>query len=153
MSAVVVFKAAQSGYHSTPGQFPDPWGSFEMAAAEKLPSNTTTQVRSRQPGWMDALVRPWPFLALFLVVFFSNALGSFFNVQYNQKLIVERLMSESQKDVFDNIVYPGYNAVAYCLGISLTVWLFMPLSRCRRMLRAGKTPSPERNWKGPANGS
>ncbi len=96
----------------------------------------------RWSKWLDGAVQRWPFLALFMVIFASNAVGSVFNVDYNRELIVERLMDSGQQWVFSSIAFPVYNGLAYTLGISLTLWLLVPLSRCRRKLRAGLTVPP-----------
>ena len=91
---------------------------------------------------LDAAVQRWPFVAVFLVIFASNAIGSIFNIDYNRELIVERLLDPGQQRVFTNIAFPIYNVLAYTLGVSLTLWLLVPLSRCRNRLRAGLPVPP-----------
>jgi adenylate cyclase len=91
--------------------------------------------------WL-ALVRRWPFVALFVIVIVSNAAGSFFNFVYNIKLIVERHLDAAQTRVFWDVAAPAYNLVAYpaCLGV--TLYLLWPLIRCRHKQRTGQPVSP-----------
>ena len=117
--------------------------------APPLPSHDSTgplAAGRRRGGWLDAIVQRWPFVALFLLVLVSNAFGSFFSSGYNQLLIVNRLMDEAQVRAFWRVAFPVYNAIAYTLGIGLIVWLLLPLSRCRRRLRANRPVAP-RNWR------
>jgi adenylate cyclase len=96
----------------------------------------------RPRAWLDAFVQRWPFVALFLVILLSNAFGSIFNSGYNMLLIVNRLMDDQQRAAFRQVAFPIYNGVAYPLGIGLIVWLLLPLSRCRRRLRANRPVQP-----------
>ena len=105
-------------------------------------STPTNPSGGRWSRRFDAAVQRWPFVAVFLVIFASNIVGSVFNIDYNRQLIVERLMDAGQQHVFSNIAFPVYNALAYTLGIGLTLWLLVPLSRCRTKLRAGMTLPP-----------
>jgi adenylate cyclase len=96
-------------------------------------------------GWLltqlDWFVSRQPFLSLFVVIFASNALGSFFNIRYNNDLIVAHHLTMAQKQVFYRVALPLYNAVAYPVGISLTIYLLWPLARFRNRLRAGQQVS------------
>src|SRR5207249_3949364 len=75
---------------------------------------------------------------LFGLIFLSNGMGSLFNIAYNNLLIAEHYMNAQQREVFASTAIPLYNCVVYPLGISLTVYLLVPLVRCRRRLRAGE---------------
>jgi adenylate cyclase len=90
----------------------------------------------------DWMVGRKPFVCLFAVLLLSNALGSFFNLTYNNELIVARYLDETQQRVFTHVALPVYNAVAYPVGIGITIYLLVPLSRCRKRLRAGQSVPP-----------
>jgi adenylate cyclase len=114
-----------------------------------LPSpNGTTARLGREPrrGWLlrglDPLVARMPFVMLFLVIFLSNAVGSYFNISYNLELIVAHHLDAAQKDVFKHVALPLYNAVVYPVGIGLTIYLLLPLARYRKRLRAGQSVPP-----------
>jgi adenylate cyclase len=98
--------------------------------------------RRRLRLWLWAKATRFPFVSLFFLVFASNLLGSFFNIGYNYLLIVKCYMDEHQQDVFQHVASPLYNIVAYPAGIGLTIWLILPLVRCRKRLRAGQEVAP-----------
>src|SRR4030095_15309096 len=54
-----------------------------------------------------------PSAALLVIVIVSNLMGSWFNIAYNERLIVRRQLTEAQRDVFWRVMVPVYNAVAY----------------------------------------
>jgi adenylate cyclase len=89
-----------------------------------------------------AFFRRWPFLSLFLIVVASNAAGSFFNISYNKLLVVDRVLDERQRAVFENVALPSYNLLAYPICLGIVVFLLRPLRRCRRALLAGDPVAP-----------
>lgn len=78
----------------------------------------------------DRFARRQPFIYWFLLVVVSNLAASVFNIVYNIELIVNRLMDEGQKIVFEGIALPIYNLVAYPVGLGLMIILIFPLARC-----------------------
>jgi adenylate cyclase len=102
-----------------------------------------------------AAARPWsrafhafarrrPFLTLFLLVAASNVAGSFFNIYYNQLLIVESYLDARQKEVFASVALPLYNLLAYPIFLGVVLYLLIPLRSCRTALLAGTPPPPDR---------
>jgi adenylate cyclase len=90
-----------------------------------------------------AFARQWPFLSFFLLVVLSNVVGSYFNIAYNQELIVEPFLTGPQRAAFWNVLYT-YNALAYSIGFGLIVYFLRPLARCRSDLRGGHPVTPAR---------
>src|SRR5262245_48793169 len=66
---------------------------------------------SRLARWIFELARRHPFIGFVLVVILSNVTGSYFNVTYNQELIVSRLTPEQVEAFW--ALFRSYNAVAY----------------------------------------
>lgn len=141
MPALVVFKAPPGSYYSNSDRTSDQAESAEMLAPLTMPPEPGPKARPASRGvaaFFDAIALRWPFAFVFLLVFFSNGLGSFFNISYNARLIVANFMDADQQDVFWNIAFPWYNVVAYAMGISLTIYLLYPLARARSAMMAGK---------------
>jgi class 3 adenylate cyclase len=80
---------------------------------------------------------------LFVVAVFSNLAASLFQIGYNHELIVRPLLDERQTAAFKQLVL-GNNLVMFTICLTWAAWLFLPLSRCRRDLLAGKTVEPDR---------
>jgi adenylate cyclase len=80
-----------------------------------------------------------PFLALVLLVIFSNVAGSGFNFGYNVFVILNGYMDESQKAAFWDVASLLYNVIAYPVCLSTMIVLLWPLMKCRRQLLAGVT--------------
>ncbi|HXG12272.1 MAG TPA: adenylate/guanylate cyclase domain-containing protein [Gemmataceae bacterium] len=100
------------------------------------------------PGqcWMRlplALVYRRPFLCFFLLGVLCNLVGSAFNFVYNKLLIIDVLSAE-QRAAFWNWIAPGYNVVAYPLGLGVMLYLLWPLPRCLGDLRAGRSVGPDK---------
>jgi adenylate cyclase len=93
-----------------------------------------------------SLARRHPFAGFFLLVILSNVAGSYFNVTYNQELIVSRL-TEPQARAFWRIVLPTYNAVAYTGALAAILYFILPLRRCREALLAGRPVSSQELWR------
>ncbi len=89
-----------------------------------------------------AFARRRPFLCFFLLILASNLAGSFFNITYNQQLIVARYLDQSQKEVFQWVALPAYNLLAYPIPVAVGIWLVRPLRACRRRLLAGEGVEP-----------
>jgi adenylate cyclase len=144
MSALVVFKAAPGSYYSDPELLITPSGPPPMLAPLQSSNQSSGPMSpsGRCRAWLDGVVQRRPFVTLFLLVFLSNIVGSFFNVEYNRRLIVQYLMDEHQRDAFRHVALPVYNAIAYPVGIGLMIWLLVPLARCRKHLRASRPVSP-----------
>src|SRR5437667_8569719 len=91
MSALVVFKAAPGSYYSDGDLSALDSGWPEMlaplqAADRAAPSQPKT---NRGPAALfHFLATRFPFLSLFVLIFFSNGLGSGFNIGYNMLLIM-----------------------------------------------------------------
>ena len=140
MSALVIFKAAPGSYYieredvSALSEFQD------MPAVPPSSADLTASTSVRRClAWLDALVRRWPFAAVLLLIFGSNAFGSVFNIGYNRELIVNRLLDETQQAVFHDIAFPLYNLIVYPIGLGITVWLIVPVARSWRLMRRGQT--------------
>jgi adenylate cyclase len=145
MSALVVFKAAPGSYYSDPGTTPTHDGTPAMLKPLESANGTAAPREQRGAGLLaplDFLANRWPFVSLFLLVFFSNGLGSYFNWEYNKQLIAARYMDDAQRDAFWYVAVPWYNAVAYPLGVALTILLLLPLARCRQKLLASEQVPP-----------
>lgn len=78
-----------------------------------------------------------PFVALLFLIIASNAAGSFFNIAYNDELIVRRCLDDAQRAAFWDVAFPIYNLVAYPLCLFIAAALMRPLARCLRDLRSG----------------
>ncbi len=83
-----------------------------------------------------------PFLSFLLLVFLSNAVGSYFNIAYNRELIVRRSLTPAQVDAFWRVLVPAYNLAAYPLALGLVLLLLRPLRRAWRRLRQGLPVPP-----------
>jgi adenylate cyclase len=92
-------------------------------------------------GAFVTLLRRRPFLGLFGLIILSNAAGSFFNIEYNQHLVIGRYMDDAQKAAFVPVML-GYNVVAYGAGLALILYLLLPLMRCRKKLLCGEAVAP-----------
>ena len=84
-----------------------------------------------------------PSAALLLIVIFSNLMGSWFNIAYNERLIVRHQLTDVQRDVFWRVLVPVYNAVAYPIALGVVLLLMSRVAGCLRKLRAGEAPSAE----------
>jgi adenylate cyclase len=119
-----------------------------MIAPLPTPKRPPGYLEGDEPGrgWLlvglDWLAVRKPLVMLFFVIFLSNAVGSFFNISYNLGLIVAHHLDDQQRRVFTDIAVPLYNIVVYPIGIGLTIWLLLPLARCRKRLRAGQPVPP-----------
>src|SRR5438552_483488 len=137
MSALMVFKAGPGSYYIHPEGFPTLPGTADMLAPLQTANDAASPAQQKRRG-LGALLRAFvirfPFLSLFGLIFLSNGMGSFFNIAYNHLLIAKRYMNDPQREVFTSTAIPLYNCVVYPLGISLTVYLLVPLVRCRRRL-------------------
>jgi adenylate cyclase len=94
--------------------------------------------------YLKAAAYRWPFLCFFLLAVASNAAGSLFNIAYNYSLIVQYHLTEPQQKAAWEKVSVGYNLVAYPVCLGAVLYLLVPLSRCRRDLRAGREVKPAR---------
>jgi adenylate cyclase len=88
-----------------------------------------------------AAIHRWPFASFFLLVILSNLVGSYFNIAYNERLIVRHHLTVAQRDAFWNVMVPAYNLVAYSVAFLVIVRLLLPIARTRRDVRGG-TPVP-----------
>jgi adenylate cyclase len=79
-----------------------------------------------------------PSAALLLIVIVSNLMGSWFNIAYNERLIVRHQLTEAQRDVFWRVMVPAYNAVAYPIALGIAFLLMARVAWCLRKLRAGQ---------------
>ena len=52
-------------------------------------------------------------------------------------------MDAAQQAVFGSVAIPVYNCIAYPVGIALTIYLLLPVARCRRRLLAGEAVPPK----------
>jgi adenylate cyclase len=93
--------------------------------------------RPRTAGPPSGFVGRHPVLCLFLIIFASNAAGSYFNISYNDELIVQRWLDEAQRAAFWEVAFPAYNALVYPVCVAIAVALLWPLGRGLRDLRAG----------------
>ena len=82
-----------------------------------------------------------PSAALLLIVIFSNLMGSWFNIAYNERLVVRNQLTDAQRDVFWRVMVPVYNAVAYPIALGVVLLLMTRVAGCLRKLRAGEAPS------------
>jgi adenylate cyclase len=110
---------------------------MEPTTTSLLRDTTWRTPVQRTAAALYALFRRWPFLSLFALVVISNGFGSYFNIEYNHQLIVNRLLDADQQRVFHELAVPVYNGVAYPLCLGLMIYLLWPLVRCRRALLAG----------------
>jgi len=119
------------------------YGTLQMPVAQpslrQSPGRFAAAIRP--VAWADAVARRFPIAGVLICIFFSNILGSVFNIGYNTELIVNRLMDPDQKWVFAKVAFPFYNLVVYPVGFSLTIWIIVPVARCRRSLRLGRATS------------
>jgi class 3 adenylate cyclase len=92
-------------------------------------------------GWWHALSQRYPFAMLFVLLLASNVAGSVFSVVYNFEVIA-RYMDADQLWVFQGVAIPLYNALAYPICLGVTLYLFWPMRRCLRLLRAGEPVEP-----------
>lgn len=107
---------------------------------ETLPRDSASSA-TPSGGLLLSAARRHPFLAFCLLVVLSNVVGSYFNITYNQRLIVGHYLDESQRAAFWKVLYL-YNAVAYTAGVCAMVYLLRPLARCRQCLRRGQEIDP-----------
>jgi adenylate cyclase len=91
-----------------------------------------------------AALHRWPFASFILLVILSNLVGSWFNIAYNERLIVRHHLTPAQRDAFWHVMVPAYNLVAYPIGLIVIVVLFLPIALARRGLRAGRPVPPAR---------
>jgi adenylate cyclase len=92
-------------------------------------------------GPLHRLALRYPFAVFLLLVLLSNIAGSAFSISYNLGFI-QKYMDQAQRDAFNNVAIPLYNAVAYpvCFGIAL--YLLYPLHCCICRLRRGQAVEP-----------
>ena len=103
-------------------------------------------VSGAKPGfwsWVDGAARRRPFVTLFIVAVGANVAGSFFNIAYNNVLII-RFLTPAAQETFWNFLTPVYNAVLYPACLALCYFrLLRPLGNCLRELRAGRALPPD----------
>lgn len=90
----------------------------------------------------DAFARRLPFWALVVVILVSNIGGTAFSFFYNTQLIVERILTPSQKIGFWDHAVPIYNAVAWPTCLAAIFYVLWPLMRCLGQLRRGEIVEP-----------
>ncbi len=83
------------------------------------------------------MARRWPFVFLVLLVVLSNVVGSYFNITYNQGLIVHHYLDEAQKLAFSRVTV-GFNIVAYGVAMGMLFCLWRPLARARKLIKHGQ---------------
>ena len=93
-------------------------------------------------AWFDAFAHRLPFWALVVVILISNIGGTAFSFFYNTQLIVERILTPSQKIGFWDHAVPIYNAVAWPTCVAAIFYVLWPLMRCLGQLRRGEIVEP-----------
>jgi adenylate cyclase len=94
-------------------------------------------------GLLWGCARRWPFASFFILVVLSNAVGSYFNIEYNLRLIVRHFLDDAQRAAFWRVLY-AYNAAAYAICFTLIIYFLRPLASCRDDLLAGHAVTPAR---------
>jgi adenylate cyclase len=93
--------------------------------------------------WWTGLARSHPFVALFLVIIWPNALWSVANLLYNQKLIVATYCDAPQTAAFEGIAVPLYTGLSWVVGMGICVWLTRPVRVYWRALKEGREPDAQ----------
>lgn len=107
-------------------------------------SISSPPISARGFGRLLAAAGRRPFVACFFLGILSNAFGSFFNITYNNKLIIANHLHRPEQHAAWSLLLLLYNLFAYPLCVGLLVYLLWPLSRCLHGLRAGApVPQPQ----------
>ncbi len=78
--------------------------------------------------WWAHLGRRHPFVGLFVVIIWPNALWSAANLGYNNELIVKYLdFTPAQRHAFWDIGFTVYPTVSWIAGMAVCVWLIQPM--------------------------
>ncbi len=95
-------------------------------------------------AWWPRLAKQHPFIALFMVIIWPNALWSIANLVYNDQLIVERFCASNpkQKEAFWNLAVPLYSTFTWVAGLGICVWLIHPLLAYFRALEGRREMTP-----------
>ena len=93
-------------------------------------------------GLLANLSRRHPFVGVFFVIIWPNAVWSVANLLYNDKLIIDT-RSPAQQHVFWHPAVPMYTTLSWIVGMAICVWLVRPLYAYVRALEGARPLTPE----------
>jgi adenylate cyclase len=109
--------------------------------------SATNSSRSNAPSrwwapfeWWSRLAQRHPFVALFLVIIWPNAVWSLANLAYNHRLIVDQTCSQSQRQAFWDAV-PFWSTLTWTIGMCVCACIIRPMYVYLRALEKGD-PAP-----------